>query len=216
MSIISELIVREKVIVIVRRCYGADLVNLTKAMGDAGLHLLELTFDQSDPDCLRKTADSIAMLRKEFGGSMHFGAGTVLTKEQVQAACDVGCEFIISPNVNPAVIQKTKELGLVSIPGAMTPTEILFAHDCGADFVKVFPAGYLGVSYFKDIMAPISHVKLIATAGITEENFADFLKRGVVAAGISGRLTDKALIAEGNFAELTARAKAFKAISQNS
>ena len=72
----------------------------------------------------------------------------------------------------------------------MTATEILNAHDCGADFVKLFPAGYLGTSYVKDIRAPISHVKLLATGGIKEENFGDFLKAGCVGAGISGRLTD--------------------------
>lgn len=146
---------------------------------------------------------------------MHFGAGTVLTPGQVDAAAQAGAEFIISPNSEPKVIRRTKELGLISIPGAMTPTEILMAHDCGADLVKLFPAATLGLAYVKDILAPISHVKMIATAGITEENFAQFLKLGLAGAGISGRLTDKKLIAEGNWAEFTRRAEAFRHIAEN-
>jgi len=113
------------------------------------------------------------------------------------------------------VIKYTKELGLVSIPGAMTPSEILWAHDWGADIVKLFPAATLSLKYAKDILAPISHVPLMATAGITEENFQEFLKLGLIGAGISGRLTDKKLIAEKNWDEFTKRAEAFVSIAES-
>ncbi len=210
---IKELVLRDKIIVIVRRIYGDTLLKLAEAMCDGGVHLMELTFDQSNPDCITATGESISTLKERFGDVMRFGAGTVLTVEQVLAAKQAGCEYIISPNVSPAVIRATKESGLVSIPGAMTPTEVLNAHDCGADFVKLFPAGYLGTSYIRDIRAPISHVQLLATGGVREDNFGDFLKAGCVGAGISGRLTDKTCIAEGNFAELADRAKAFRRIA---
>ncbi|MBR4548368.1 MAG: bifunctional 4-hydroxy-2-oxoglutarate aldolase/2-dehydro-3-deoxy-phosphogluconate aldolase [Oscillospiraceae bacterium] len=210
---IKELILKDKVIVIVRRIYGDTLLRLAEAMCEGDVHLMELTFDQSNPDCITATGESITTLKARFGDVMRFGAGTVLTAEQVVAAKQAGCEYIISPNVSEAVIRCSKENGLVSIPGAMTATEILNAHDCGADFVKLFPAGYLGTSYVKDIRAPISHVKLLATGGIKEENFGDFLKAGCVGAGISGRLTDKTCIAEGNFAELSRRARAMRAIA---
>ncbi len=210
---IKELVLHDKVIVIVRRIYGDTLLKLAEAMCNGGIHLMELTFDQSNPDCITATGESIAQLKERFGTEMHFGAGTVLNHDQVAAAKQAGCEYIISPNVNADVIKCTKELGLVSIPGAMTPSEILTAHDLGADFVKLFPAGYLGIPYIKDVRAPISHVKLVATGGVKEENFADFLKAGMIGAGISGRLTDKTCIAENNYAELTARAKAFRKIA---
>ena len=83
----------------------------------------------------------------------------------------------------------------------------------GADFVKVFPMGQLGGKYMKDVMGPISHVKFIAAGGVTEENFGDYLGIGISGAGISGRLTDKALIKEGNFDEITKRAKEFVKIA---
>lgn len=175
---------------------------------------MEVTFDQSDPDCMEKTTEAISMLNKYHGDKMLFGAGTVLSVDQVDAAYKAGAAYIISPNTNPDVIRHTRKLGLVSIPGAMTPSEILQAHECGANFVKLFPAATLGFRYAKDILAPISHVKLIATAGITEENIGEFLKLGFAGAGISGRLTEKRLIQEKNWAEFTERAAAFVRIAQ--
>lgn len=210
---VKDLILRDKVIVIARRIYGDTLLKLADAMCSGGIHLMELTFDQSDSECIDKTASSVARLNARFGGEMLFGAGTVITPQQVDAAYQAGCKYIISPNTDLDVINATKAHGLVSIPGAMTPSEILAAHKAGADFVKLFPTGYLGLPYIKDIRAPISHVKLIATGGVTEDNFGAFLSAGMVAAGISGRLTDKACIESGNFEELTRRAKAFRAIA---
>lgn len=215
-SRVLNLILEKKIITIVRGTYGDDLRKLAHALYDGGIRFMEVTFDQKDPDCIAKTAGAISMLNAEFAGcDFYAGAGTVLTKEQVKAASDAGASYIISPNTNPEVIRYTKELGLVSIPGAMTPTEILLAHDCGADIVKLFPAATLGLKYVKDILAPISHVAIIATAGITEENFAEFLKLGLKGAGISGRLTDKKLIAAGDWEEFTRRARAFVDIADN-
>lgn len=202
-----------KIIVIVRRTYGDQLLKLARALYEGGIRLMEVTFDQSDPTCLTKTADAIRMLSENFT-DMYFGAGTVLNRDQVDAAVHAGASFIISPNTNPDVIRYTKELGLISIPGAMTPSEILAAHDAGADIVKLFPAIDLGLAYVKNIRGPISHVKLLATAGVNEENFGDFLKAGYIGAGISGRLTDKAVLMSGQFSELTSRAQAFCRIAE--
>jgi len=204
---VIEAIERSKVIVIVRRLYGENLLNLASALVDAGVELMEITFDQSDPDCLSKTSDAIRMLAERFSGRLLPGAGTVLNTAQVDAAMAAGAKYIISPNTNVDVIRYTKQKGLVSIPGAMTPSEIITAHESGADFVKIFPASELGLNYIKDIKGPISHVKLVATGGVNENNFEDFLKVGYVGAGIGGRLTDKEQIAAGNFAELGRRAK---------
>ena len=208
-----EAILEKKLIVICRRLYGDDLRGIARALSDGGLGLIEVTFDQADSGCVEKTCEAIRMLVSEFGERVMPGAGTVLTTEQVMMAKESGARYIISPNVNAGVIALTKELGLVSIPGAMTPTEIISAHNAGADFVKLFPSGYLGFSYIKDIMGPISHVRLIATGGVTEESLPEYLRLGFAGAGVSGRLTDKALIASGNFGEIENRARAFAAIA---
>lgn len=202
-----------KIICICRRVYGEELRRLAQAMYDGGIRLMEVTFDQADPDCCQKTAQAIRMVNEEFGGRMRFGAGTVLNREQVDAARDAGAEYIISPNTDVEVIGYTKKLGLVSIPGAMTPSEILTAHDAGADFVKLFPTVYLGLSYLKDIKGPISHVKLLGTGGLTEENLKDYLDMGMIGAGISGRLVDSELRKKNDYEALTRRAAAFMAIA---
>ena len=202
-----------KIICICRKVYGEELCKLAQAMYDGGIRLMEVTFDQADPDCCRKTAQAIRMLNEEFGGRIRFGAGTVLNREQVDAAKGAGAEYIISPNTDVEVIGYTKELGLASIPGAMTPSEILTAHEAGADFVKLFPTVYLGLPYFKDIKGPISHVKLLGTGGLTEENLKDYLDMGMVGAGISGRLVDAELRKKNDYETLTKRAAAFMAIA---
>lgn len=209
-----DFITEHKVIVICRKVYGEDLGKLANALFRGGIRLIEVTFDQKDPDCLNKSCDALRLLAGLHGDAMLIGAGTVLNARQVDAACEAGAKYIVSPDFNPAVVKRTKELGLVSIPGAMTPTEILAAHDCGADFVKLFPATTLGFKYIKDILAPISHVKLVATGGVSEENFAQYLELGFAGAGISGRLTDKKLIESGEFDELTRRAEVFVRIAK--
>lgn len=206
---ILEKILLHKVVVIVRKTYGEQLVNLAQAMYDGGIRLIEVTFDQADKDNIQKTSEAVSLLNERMPADMEIGAGTVLSQEQVCAAAGARAGFIISPNVNKAVIEKTKELGLISIPGAMTPTEILQAHEYGADIVKLFPAGYLGMRYIKDILAPISHVKLLATAGVNETLFSQLLDAGIAGVGISGQLTDKTLIAQGRFSELRDRAKVY-------
>lgn len=212
---LAEEIEKRRIVVIVRGTYGEELKKLAAALYDGGIRFLEVTFYQADPDCVEKTTEAIKMLCGCVPKDMHIGAGTVLTEAQVLAAHAAGAKFIISPNTNENVIRLTKHLGLVSIPGAMTPSEILQAHDCGADMVKVFPFDDLGLHYIKGIRAPISHVKLMATGGVNEDNFADALKAGFSGAGISGRLTDKKLIAEDNFAELTRRAGVFTKIADS-
>ena len=209
-----EFIQENKVITICRKVYGEDLLRLAAALYEGGVKLIEVTFDQADPDCVEKTAEAIRSLCAAFGDRMMFGAGTVLTREQVKAAAEAGARYIISPNTDAAVILFTKELGLVSIPGAMTPSEIITALNLGADIVKLFPSGYLGFRYIKDILAPISHVKLCATGGVNEENWGEYLDLGFAGAGISGRLCDKKCIAAGDFAEITRRAKVFMDITR--
>lgn len=209
----AEYIENYKIICICRRVYGEELLKLAHAMHKGGLHMMEVTFDQSDESCIEKTGKAIKMLCEEFGDEMRFGAGTVLTKEQVDAAKAAGAQYIISPNTNIELIKYTKEQGLVSIPGAMTPSEIIAAHEAGADFVKLFPTVRLGLSYIKDIKGPISNVKLIGTGGLTEENLKDYLDLGMTGAGISGRLVDKKLIEEGKFNILTERAARFMEIA---
>lgn len=212
MNEVVKFIENHKVLVICRGLYDEELLKVIGALHKGGIRMAEVTFDQGDPNAIEKTTGAIRLIKENFP-DMKVGSGTVTCIEHVKATKQAGGEFCLSPNVDVDVIKATKEEGLVSIPGALTPTEILEAHDAGADLVKIFPAGWLGLGYLKDIKGPINHVKFLAAAGVNEENFADFLKAGYCSAGISGRLLDKKVIAQQNYDELTKRAQTFTRIA---
>ena len=138
---------------------------------------------------------------------MTVGAGTVLTKEQVRLTAEAGGKFIISPDTNEAVIKESVRLGLVSIPGALTPTEAQSAHSYGADFVKLFPVSSLGPSYIRAITAPLSHVRFLAVGGVNERNVGDYIRAGAVGVGIGGSLTS--LLSENNYEAITEMARKY-------
>lgn len=198
---LTNLILEKKIIAICRGIYGNELLELAASLSRGGISLIEVTFDQSDPENLTKTAEAIEILNTHRP-EMQAGAGTVINLAQLKAAKAAGAGFIISPNTDTAVISATKEFNLVSIPGAMTPSEIASASQAGADFVKLFPASQLGVGFIKAVLAPLNNVKLLATGGINDENLVDYLNAGCVGAGIGGNLCDKKLIAEKAFDKL--------------
>lgn len=199
-----DTILKHKIVSIARRIYGKALQNLATSLSRGGIKLIELTFDQNDPEHLRKTKEGLQLLSQLE--DVFVGAGTVLTLEQLYCAHDAGAKYIVSPNVDPKIIEETKRLGLVSIPGAATPTEILLANNAGADFIKIFPALPLGMEYLKAICQPLNHLRFVANAGVTPENIQDFFAMGFAGVGISNYLSDSKLISEGNFAEIEFRA----------
>lgn len=199
----------KKIVAIVRGVYGEDCVKLAQALYDGGIELLEVTFDQAKPDELTRTSDSIKLLVERLGDKMVFGAGTVTTVEMLELAKNAGAQFIVSPDTNEEVIRATVAAGMVSMPGALTPTEIVTAYRAGADFVKLFPAGTQGTAYFKAVTAPLNHIRMLAVGGVNEKNIADFLAAGAVGAGVGGNLVNKTWIKNGEFDKITAVAKEF-------
>ena len=155
-----------------------------------------------------ETAENIRMLCEKFGDKMYVGAGTVMSEAQVAIACEAGAQFIISPDCYEPVIKKTRELGLVSMPGCLTPTEAAMAHRWGADFVKLFPNSEFKLSYLKALMAPLSHIKFLSVGGVNENNIRDFLDAGACGVGLTG-IINKKLIAEGKYDEITKLAELY-------
>lgn len=209
---VSKAVLKEKLIAIVRGVEKEKLIPTAEALYAGGVRLLEITFSATGAPSDAETAESIAMLVKHFAGRMHIGAGTVLSAEQVERVAEAGGRFIISPDTNAAVIERTKQLGLVSIPGALTPTEVQTAHRAGADFIKLFPVEGLGTAYVKAISAPLSHIKFLAVGGVNEENMASFLQAGVCGFGISSGMVNRKLIEEGNYDAVTELAKKYVAV----
>lgn len=197
----------EKIIAIVRGVGPEQCMKVADALYAGGIRLMEVTYDQKNPSSFQATADAIKAIGKAYEGKMLVGAGTVTSTELVEMTARAGGKYIISPDVNVDVIRRTCELNMVSMPGAMTPTEVVVAHNAGADFVKLFPAGNLGVAYVKAIRAPISHVKLMAVGGINEKNIPEFLRAGICGVGVGGNLANKVWIEAGEFEKITETAK---------
>lgn len=206
---VIKLIDSEKIIVIVRGIEKKDLIPLAKSMYDGGIRLLEVTYSANGSVTDEETADSIKLLADYFGDKMVIGAGTVLTEKQVELTYNAGGKFIISPDTYDKVIKKSVELGLVSMPGALTPTEIQTANRLGADYVKLFPITNLGVGYLKAVKAPLSHVKLLAVGGVDENNMSDYLSAGINGFGIGSNIVNKNLIKSGNFEKITDLARKY-------
>lgn len=203
---VIEQVCQGRLIAIVRGVEAADIVPLARALYAGGISLVEVTFDQARPDSFAATAGAIAALRRALPGQVLPGAGTVMSREQVEMAAEAGAAYIISPNTDAAVVQRTRALGLVSMPGAFTPSEAAMAHALGADFVKLFPADVLGPGYLKALRAPLGHIRFLAVGGIGEENAADYLAAGAVGLGVGGKLVNREWIAAGAFDKITALA----------
>ena len=127
---------KNKIIVIMRGFTTRQLIESVDAMEKGGIRLVEVTYDQTGAVSDEETAANIRALKERFQGKMRIGAGTVMTEKQVELAYEAGAEFIISPDCYEQVIKKTRELGMVSMPGVFTPTEAANAHRYGADFAK--------------------------------------------------------------------------------
>ena len=195
----------EKIISIIRGIAPDDAVKVAKALYDGGIKLVEVTFDQSNPDKFINTAIAIKAIKTAMGDKMCVGAGTVITKEQVDMAFDAGAEYIVSPDTDKKIIKRTVKKGMVSLPGAYTPSEAKKAVLAGADFVKIFPCS--SASYIKAIKAPLSHIKFLAVGGVSIDNASDFMMAGAVGIGVGGSLVNKDWVKNGDFNKITETAK---------
>jgi len=154
--------------------------------------------------------DLLKELKKEYGSSLLLGSGTVTTASEAQSTINAGAEFVVSPSLHPEVITTTKTNGKLSIPGALTPTEIITAWRAGADYVKIFPCSAMGgASYIKSVLAPFPFLKVIPTGGVTLETAASFIQAGARALGVGSDLVNLAAIDAGRPEIITDTARAY-------
>jgi len=205
-----EWIQKSKVIAIVRGLSPEYMVKLAEALYEGGIDLMEVPFNQAKPETWKDTAAAIKAVAEHMAGKMLVGAGTVIREEQLDMASEAGAEYIITPNTNVELIRKVKEYGLLSFPGAFTPSEIVEAYNAGADAVKVFPVGNLGPAYIKAVKAPLSHIPLMAVGGVNEKNAADFMAAGCCGIGVGGNLVNKNWIEAGEWDKIIALAKEYR------
>jgi 2-dehydro-3-deoxyphosphogluconate aldolase / (4S)-4-hydroxy-2-oxoglutarate aldolase len=201
MTVLS-LLQQYKIVAIIRGAKPADVMNIVDALYQGGIRAVEVTLNSEN------ALELISKLCGSVKDQMLVGAGTVLNKAAALASIDAGAQFIISPSLDIDTISVTKARGAVSIPGAYTATEIVKAHEAGADIIKVFPAQT--AQYIKDLRGPLSHIPLMPTGGVNVSNIGAFRDAGAVAFGVGGALVDSSQpVTDAYLAALAEKARAF-------
>jgi len=195
---------RGGVVPVVRLPSLEQAVPLVRALLAGGITAIEPTM--TSPGALDVLPVLLAEIPAFGAGQAVLGMGSVTSPEQAAAAIDAGAHFIVAPVLDLPTVAYCAARGVPVMPGALTPSEIQTAWQAGASVVKVFPARLFGPGYFKDVLAPLPHLRLMPTGGVDLSNVADFVRAGAVAVGVGSALVDKKLIDAGDWAEITRRA----------
>jgi 2-dehydro-3-deoxyphosphogluconate aldolase / (4S)-4-hydroxy-2-oxoglutarate aldolase len=207
MSVIQR-ILTEKIIAVVRLDDYARAVEVAQALVAGGVSVLEFTLTGTG------ALDAISATRHALGEAACVGVGTVLKAEEAEAAINAGAQFAVTPAVRSAVITVCLRHQVPIACGGFTATELLEAHEAGAELVKLFPAQLGGPRYLKDLLAPLPFLKIVPTGGVSPDNAREYLAAGAVAVGIGGNLVSNKLVAAGAFDQITAGAQMCVAATQ--
>ena len=195
-EIISTLI-ESKAIAVIRLSDPGKLIRVAEAIYNGGVKGIEITM--TVPDAINVIRTAV----KELGSRMNIGVGSVLDAGTAQRAIDAGASYVVSPIFKKKIIETAHRNDVPAMPGAFTPTEIQTAFEAGADIIKIFPADVVGMAFFKGVLAPMPHLKLMPTGGVTLSNAGEWLKAGACAVGVGSALLDKKAIDSGNYKILT-------------
>ncbi|MCX7152530.1 MAG: bifunctional 4-hydroxy-2-oxoglutarate aldolase/2-dehydro-3-deoxy-phosphogluconate aldolase [Proteobacteria bacterium] len=199
---VIEKILAQKIVAVVRLEDYGSAVDVARALVAGGVNVLEFTLTGQG------ALEAITATRKALGDSVCVGVGTVLTPEQADAAHTAGAQFAVTPALRREVIARCVKQQMLVLCGGLSPTELLEAHEAGAELVKVFPARLGGPKYIQDVLAPLPFLKLVPTGGVSPETARDYLAAGAVAVGIGGNLVSNKLVAAGAFEQISAGARA--------
>jgi 2-dehydro-3-deoxyphosphogluconate aldolase/(4S)-4-hydroxy-2-oxoglutarate aldolase len=207
-SEVIEKIKQTGVLPVIRADSATEAEQVIKAIKRGGITTIEITMT------VPNATDLIAHLSKSDADIL-IGAGTVLDVETARKCVEAGAKFIISPALNVETIKFCNAREIVVMPGALTPTEVIAAWQAGADFVKVFPASAVGgANYLKSLKAPLPHIKLIPTGGVSLKNAADFFLAGAEAVGVGADLVDLQALRENRAYIITETAQRYLEIAK--
>jgi 2-dehydro-3-deoxyphosphogluconate aldolase / (4S)-4-hydroxy-2-oxoglutarate aldolase len=195
----------DKVIIAIRAEEIPDPVGMCRALSAGGIRTIEFTFTTPSVEAHVRSA------ARALGDTVAIGVGTVLSADQARRAIDAGARFLVTPCVRHDVNAVAGTFDVPLLMGAMTPGEVLTAHESGAVAVKIFPAGALGPKYLKDLHGPFPDIALVPSGGISKSNAADYLANGAAAVTAGTSVVEPALIAASNWTEVSQRASEFVA-----
>lgn len=194
---VKAVIENTRIIPIIRTKNARSVIPVCQALLKGGINVVELTM--TIPGAVEKLREISA----QAGEGVIIGMGSVLDAKMAESAIVAGAHFIVSPITKLEVINVARSAGCVCVSGAYTPTEAQLAYEAGADYVKIFPADTLGAQYIKAILAPMPHLKLIPTGGVTLENINTFFEAGAVAVGVGSSLVSKKILETEDWEALT-------------
>ncbi|HHY88061.1 MAG TPA: bifunctional 4-hydroxy-2-oxoglutarate aldolase/2-dehydro-3-deoxy-phosphogluconate aldolase [Chloroflexi bacterium] len=178
-------------------------VRMVEALAAGGVYGIEITYSTPNAEAV------VAELAEKFGDRILLGMGTLIRPEQAASAKAAGAQFLVSPVCDPELVRAMVATGLPVMAGALTPTEVLQAHQLGSDVVKIFPGSMTGPSYIKALKGPFPYIRMMPTGGVNAGNIADWFAAGVVAVGAGSELCPPKLAKEGRFDEISERAREF-------
>jgi 2-dehydro-3-deoxyphosphogluconate aldolase/(4S)-4-hydroxy-2-oxoglutarate aldolase len=182
----------------------ADLtVKMVEALVAGGVLGIEITYTTPDAEGV------VATLSQRFGDRILLGMGTVTKPEQATSAKQAGARFLVSPVCEPTLLESMIGTELLTMAGALTPSEVFQAYSLGSDVVKVFPGSLGGPAYVKALKGPFPYIPMMPTGGVSSSNAAEWFAAGVVAVGAGSELCPPKLAQEGRFTEITQRAMDF-------
>ncbi len=190
------------IVPVVRAATVEEATRAVEAICAGGIPVVEITMT------VPNAVSVIREVAKQYGNKVLIGAGTVVTAEQAESCLRAGAEFLVSPGLSAPVLSVARAAEKLAIPGALTPTELMNAHDHGARLVKIFPCGNVGgPKYLKSLKAPFPKAELIPTGGVNAANAADFIAAGAFALGVGADLVDATALREGNLEKITSAAQ---------
>ena len=190
------------IIPVVRAASVEEATRAVEAIGAGGIPVVEITMT------VPNAVSVIREVAKQHGAKVLIGAGTVTTAEQAESCIRAGAEFLVSPGLSVPVLSVARASEKLAIPGALTPTELMNAHDQGARLIKIFPCGNVGgPKYLRSLKAPFPKAELIPTGGVNTANAAEFIAAGAFALGVGADLVDATALREGNLQKIITAAQ---------
>jgi 2-dehydro-3-deoxyphosphogluconate aldolase / (4S)-4-hydroxy-2-oxoglutarate aldolase len=194
---------RTGLVPVLRAHTEAQALALVDAIAEGGVDVLEITMT---------VPGAVHLLRRltHERPDLLLGAGTVLDPETARMCIVEGAQFVVSPALNIATIELCRRYSVAVLPGALTPTEVVAAWQAGADVIKIFPANAMGgAPYLRALKAPLPHVEMVPTGGVSLTTAPDFLHAGALALGVGADLVDTKAIAAGESHKITEKARQY-------
>jgi 2-dehydro-3-deoxyphosphogluconate aldolase / (4S)-4-hydroxy-2-oxoglutarate aldolase len=191
---------KARAIAVVRASDDGEAVAIAEALHAGGVKAIELTFTTPGIE------QALREVRDRLGDGLLLGAGTVTTPEQAQSAAECGADLLVSPHLDPALLETMLATGLLSIPGVLTPSEVASALRGGAEVLKLFPASTVGIKHMTGLFGPFPGLQMVPTGGIVVGGAGEWLAAGALAVGLGGDLLPKAMREAGDWDEISRNA----------